>query len=103
MNYADWQEELTYCFNLVNRGGDDNVGRSLQSIYSYVSMQSAAARRDCYYRVADEIEGLADHMKKRAREHGITLKQHQTVNGVCQLCDAGDPTSVIKLSDPCEG
>lgn len=74
MNYADWQEELTYCFNLVDRGGDDNVGRSLQSMYSYLAMQSAAARRACYYRVADQIEALADRVKKQAREHGITLE-----------------------------
>lgn len=27
--------------------------------------------------------------------------KHSIVNGVCENCDAGDPTSVIRLSEPC--
>jgi hypothetical protein len=38
-----------------------------------------------------------------AREVTSAGKQHQVIDGVCELCDAGDPTSIIKLSDPCEG
>ena len=28
---------------------------------------------------------------------------HQMENGVCVLCDAGDPTSCVPLSEPCSG
>ena len=36
-------------------------------------------------------------------EPGEDAAGHDVKNGVCQLCDAGDPTSIIQLSDPCAG
>jgi hypothetical protein len=30
-----------------------------------------------------------------------TRNGHVIVNGICERCDAGDPTSIITLNDPC--
>lgn len=30
-----------------------------------------------------------------------TINGHKVIDGVCQLCDAGDPTNVITLAEPC--
>jgi hypothetical protein len=50
---------------------------------------------------ADNRALLIEYLRRDAIER--YLKPHQLVNGVCQACDAGDPTSVITLKDECTG
>jgi hypothetical protein len=67
MNFAWKAYEFSYCYSLVERRGDDKVGRDPKTIATYLRLQASSAFSDDEFEISARLSTAATAINEDAR------------------------------------